>query len=438
MKKTVFIFFSLAMLISCNGLKSIKQVLFNQTPYEGYIESLNKAGLKDSPMAEKWIAAGQRALKDSIVIALPFTESGFFQAAEPQANAYSFFVHEGQRLNIKGESRTVKRSNLFVDLFIRDNNQWKPLAHADSTFALTYEFTKNQYCLLRIQPELLINLYYSITITLDPVLINPVSKASNQSIGSFYNDSRDNGKRKHEGLDIFAAKGTPVIAPANGFIYNVGTNTLGGKVVWMNDLKRGQTYYFAHLDSQLVHTGNKVKQGDTLGLVGNTGNAKYTPSHLHFGIYQNGSKDPIYYVRTSPPIKSASIDTLFKSTAYKVTAKEIHLRTGPNIKNSVTKILSKDTYLKPIAQSADWYRVSLADKQQGYVYKKEVKPADKGKKLILKQNDTLWSGVGTKGYPVAYMNEAGKLERLAKYDDYWYVKTEGNQTGWMKAIKEIN
>lgn len=130
-----------------------------------------------------------------------------------------------------------------------------------------------------------------------PVLMNPVVGATKKSIISFYGDARDNG-RKHEGIDIVAPKGTIVIAPAEGQITEVGYNILGGKVIWMKDTKAKRAYYFAHLDSQIVTKGMIVKRGDTLGTVGNTGNARRTRSHLHFGIYKKDGRTPVEYIRT--------------------------------------------------------------------------------------------------------------------------------------------
>jgi len=130
-----------------------------------------------------------------------------------------------------------------------------------------------------------------------PLTISPVVGATKKSIISFYGDARSGGRR-HEGIDIVAPKGTIVVAPSEGEITEVGYNSLGGKVIWMKDSKQKRAYYFAHLDSQIVKKGMIVKQGDTLGTVGNTGNARRTRSHLHFGIYRKDGRTPVDYIRT--------------------------------------------------------------------------------------------------------------------------------------------
>jgi murein DD-endopeptidase MepM/ murein hydrolase activator NlpD len=98
-------------------------------------------------------------------------------------------------------------------------------------------------------------------------------------------------------VDIFARRGTPVLAAGSGIVTRVGTNGLGGKVVWIARPTRGEAHYYAHLDRQLVTVGTRVQEGDVIGFVGNTGNARFTPPHLHFGIYTSGGAvDPLPYI----------------------------------------------------------------------------------------------------------------------------------------------
>jgi murein DD-endopeptidase MepM/ murein hydrolase activator NlpD len=95
--------------------------------------------------------------------------------------------------------------------------------------------------------------------------------------------------RKHEGIDIFARRGTRVVSATAGQVIKVGHNRLGGKVVWIAG-EGMSLYYYAHLDhfEPGLVVGDRVARGTVLGYVGNTGNAKTTPPHLHFGIYPAG------------------------------------------------------------------------------------------------------------------------------------------------------
>ncbi|MEO6584615.1 MAG: M23 family metallopeptidase [Ferruginibacter sp.] len=125
------------------------------------------------------------------------------------------------------------------------------------------------------------------------------------NIGSLWGDERDGGRRRHEGIDIFAAKGTPLVAISDGIIKLISDDELGGKTVTLQPNDYEWEAYYAHLDKQYVVNGQYVKKGQLIGTVGNTGNARTTPSHLHFGIYTtNGAIDPLPYVKTSPKISS--------------------------------------------------------------------------------------------------------------------------------------
>jgi murein DD-endopeptidase MepM/ murein hydrolase activator NlpD len=90
----------------------------------------------------------------------------------------------------------------------------------------------------------------------------------------------------HHGDDIFAPLGAPVLACASGVVFSVGWNPIGGNRLWLRD-GQGNLFYYAHLSAftPLAVNGNKVKAGDVLGFVGNTGDARGTPYHLHFEIH---------------------------------------------------------------------------------------------------------------------------------------------------------
>ena len=90
----------------------------------------------------------------------------------------------------------------------------------------------------------------------------------------------------HHGQDIFAALGAPVLAVTDGTVYSVGWNRVGGNRLWLRD-RAGNEFYYAHLAafSPLAVDGGRVRAGDVVGFVGNTGDAETTPYHLHFEIH---------------------------------------------------------------------------------------------------------------------------------------------------------
>jgi murein DD-endopeptidase MepM/ murein hydrolase activator NlpD len=90
----------------------------------------------------------------------------------------------------------------------------------------------------------------------------------------------------HHGNDIFAPVGAPVLAVAEGTLFLVGWNTIGGNRLWLRDMQ-GNEFYYAHLSafSPLAKEGQHVEAGDVIGFVGATGDAVGTPPHLHFEIH---------------------------------------------------------------------------------------------------------------------------------------------------------
>ncbi len=90
----------------------------------------------------------------------------------------------------------------------------------------------------------------------------------------------------HHGQDIFAPLGAPVLAAADGTLFSVGWNDIGGLRLWLRDAD-GNEFYYAHLAalSTEARNGVAVKAGDVIGFVGNTGDARTTPYHLHFEIH---------------------------------------------------------------------------------------------------------------------------------------------------------
>ena len=128
----------------------------------------------------------------------------------------------------------------------------------------------------------------------DTRLAMPLEEVRRQSIADTWQAARGEG-RKHEGQDIFATRGTPILSATSGYIYNIGENNLGGQTVSVIG-KGGRVYYYAHLDSYArgIKIGDRVTTRTVLGYVGTTGNAQGTPPHLHFGIYtSSGAINPL-------------------------------------------------------------------------------------------------------------------------------------------------
>lgn len=116
--------------------------------------------------------------------------------------------------------------------------------------------------------------------------------AGNHNFSDTFLAPRMSGTRdahRHQGADVFAAEGTPLVAVERGVVGRVGEVRLGGLRVWLLG-ESGTNYYYAHLSefAEGLEPGQFVEAGAVLGLVGNTGNAVHTPPHVHFQVHLDG------------------------------------------------------------------------------------------------------------------------------------------------------
>lgn len=367
-------------LTSCEIFGPGQGIFTSPSPHEQYARSLKAANLDQTALGTLWIAASERSLRDSLLITLPYRESGYFPAQSPLAVGYRVQAERGDVLSIAvsvqgrtgGDTTGRSKTKVFVDIFELDEKQ-KPSrvlsARADTT-GLRWEVKRSRTHLIRIQPELLRSGRYTLSVTRDPLLAFPVEGRNSKQISSFWGANRDGGRRSHEGVDIFAPRGTPALAAIDGFVSRVGTNSLGGNVVFLSDQSHGINLYYAHLDSFNVVTGKRVKLGDTLGFVGNTGNARTTGPHLHFGIYQSGGRgatDPLPFIRTGlgePKQKLPDADKL-GDTARVVT--NTRLRLTPTNTAETVESLERNQIVRVLGGSGGWLRVRTPHETEGYL-----------------------------------------------------------------------
>jgi hypothetical protein len=261
--------------------------------------------LLETALGREWILAGSTAVDQAVPVAMPFQEEGYLAAESPAAMAYRINVPRGRRLTAEVLLDTEDSTRVFVDLFrvpTDDGDPPRPIISSDSVpGTFVHEPWRQGDFILRLQPELLRGGQYRVVLRLEAQLAFPVDGRSMRAVQSVFGAERDGGARSHDGVDIFAPRGTPVLAAAAGQAYRVGITGLGGKVVWVRDPVRNARLYYAHLDSQHVRNGDRIEIGDTLGFVGNTGNARTTPPHLHFGVYDRGPTDPAPFLWRDDP-----------------------------------------------------------------------------------------------------------------------------------------
>ncbi len=124
----------------------------------------------------------------------------------------------------------------------------------------------------------------------------PVSGIIASHLTDTFEQSRGNGARVHEAIDIMAPHGTPVVATEDGTIAKFFDSVPGGITIYQFDPSASYAYYYAHLDRRAegLAEGQQVKRGQVIGYVGSTGNASAEGPHLHFGIFKLGPEKNWY------------------------------------------------------------------------------------------------------------------------------------------------
>lgn len=285
----------------------IRRLVRAESPHDRYARALAESGLANSALAVDWMAAATAARQAPAAVETPFVRDIAVDAAKPVAAGFALSLKRGQKLDVRVTLTGPAPARVFLDLFAAT----APAANRavisapENSMDLAQEVTETGSYILRVQPELLRGGRMRVAVNTGPSLAFPVAGGTARSVQSAFGDRREAGRRRHEGVDIFAARGTLVLAASSGVVTSVGENRLGGRVVWVLDVSRGLTQYYAHLQDQAVRPGQFVSAGDTLGTVGNTGNARTTPPHLHFGIYApgEGALDPAPFIRPAAPVE---------------------------------------------------------------------------------------------------------------------------------------
>lgn len=365
---------------ACEPMETLRDRFRDMTPREAYEAGLSAAGLTETALGRDWLNAGRRAVANAAAVSLPFQESGFIARELPGAAGYRVDLPRGSSLVLELETAANAEARVFVDLFrLPDDpdDRPRPVFSADTTpLSYVHRPWRAGTYLVRVQPELLRGGAYRVTIKQEAQFAFPVEGRGMRAIGSVFGAPRDGGRRRHHGVDIFAPRGTAVLSAGDGRVASVDVTDLGGKVVWVRDAKRGANFYYAHLDSQDVRRGQEVRTGDTLGRVGNTGNARTTPPHLHFGVYRRGEGpiDPVPFLRPSAerlPVQTADASLL---GARAQVAPGAELRTSPDRGAGVVRELAGDRAVRVMGAAGAWYRVLLGAGESGYVRAGSVAP----------------------------------------------------------------
>ncbi|MGH7357969.1 MAG: peptidoglycan DD-metalloendopeptidase family protein, partial [Candidatus Rokuibacteriota bacterium] len=378
--------------------------------------------------------------KTTLSVTLPYRESGYFAPDEAGAVAYRFEARRGQRLRIDVELESIEPGRLFIDLFRPGPGSDAPEhlgSAAAGTGRLEVDAPHDGIYLARLQPELLRGGRYTLTQHALASLRFPVPGKDGRAITSGFGDGRDGGRREHHGIDIVAPRGTPVVSASDGVVSSVAVTDIGGKVVWVADSARGLTLYYAHLDSQGVSTGARVQAGDPLGIVGNTGNARTTVPHLHFGIYRRGEGpiDPMPFVHEAPAAPPpVPVDTSALGAWRRVAGISTPLTTSPGTRTAAVGELPRHTVVRVQGATASWYRVWLPDGRTGFVAIASTRALDEP---LRTERRAVTSPIRDRPAPGAaaldYVEPDRLVSVLGRFNDYLLVRAGAGKTGWLAS-----
>lgn len=436
----LFIVCYVVILTSCKKEPEVEQRFYPRDSHEVYLKSLQHLGLTNSRLYDKWFAASEDCLDSSVKIKAPFQETFVFNDSEPDAYAYRFDIKRGQKVQLSLFQLEGDTGLVFMDLFrveVDSTNQLFHLASSDTLKnEIILESNKDQSMILRVQSELLHSALYNLNIIVAPSLEFPVSGKDKKAIGSLFGVPRDAGRRIHEGIDIFARRHTPLISVSDGYVSFAGVKegSLGGKVIWVKDTLRDIVVYYAHLEDVYVQEDDLLLRGDTIGTVGNSGNAITTYPHLHFGIYGDGAVDPYPYVvkgRSKPsPIlaKSQKINEVVRIDNPDGSNRNVYSR-------GLNRFLSHNQYAKVVGTTSTYYKVLTAQGELTYVFYDHIEDVKRPlSKITIDRSTALLTSPSDIGVSLKTVSTGERIEILAYAEGYYYCRSADGTEGWISRV----
>lgn len=434
----ITLFFSLLMIYQCKK-EIVPEPYRPSNSHEAYIHALRVANLAHTALARDWILASKQSLEAPVDVRTPFNEAFYTDPSAAFAVSYRFEVQKGQRTEIGVIFQGQRRCRLFMDLFRVEGtsvDEWPLVASAsENRTYMEFEPRLDANYVVRLQPELLRGGRFQVTIRNVASLEFPVLGFDSHSIGSGFGAPRDGGRRRHHGVDIFAPRRTAVIAPAKAFVRRVGESDIGGRYIWLHDEKRALHLYFAHLQTQEVEQGIYVAEGQRIGTVGNTGNARRTPPHLHFGIYSRGEGpiDPYHFIaktNSTPEKIVADLEMLGQWT--RSNSRSTVLRSTASPRSQDVARLGRYSAMMVQGAAGNMYRVRLPDGRIGYVQARSIELAQETLETQQAENLSIVKDAPMEdAIVVEEINAGEEFSILGLFEAFWLVRTDQDRMGWM-------
>ena len=430
-----YILILLIVLLGAAALYFKDQVLLS--PHDSYYSALLRENLKAT--AERWKMEAEESLAAPLPISLPYSERRLLEAdyLQPITFAFDLKVDELIQVNIFPSINT--RAEVFVDVFYVKDAATEPtrigsMAAEEQQLKIAAEHT-GQY-LVRIQPSHAAQGLMDIAITSPLRYGFPVDTERENAVQSFFGGDRDGGARRHEGIDIFAPRGTPVIAAEEGRVSRVGDTPRGGKNVWVRGDNR--SFYYAHLDSITVSPGDHVRRGDVLGTVGNTGNAVTTSPHLHFGIYKfvRGAVDPLPLIGRKKLVDTYAPPLVELAPRWlSINTEKANMRSGPSLKTAIVASLMRAELVQVDSVAGDWLRVTTGKGTKGFIARRLTETPSESI-LSLTENYVAFSLPDDTAPVVGNFSAGDKLPTLGQFGSFAWVKMPGGVYAWAKVAKQ--
>ncbi len=388
-------------------------------------------------MLERWQRAGDEALRNPLPISDRYSEQVHVSADAPFVAVYRIDVDAPRTLQIVSTVARGAEGGLVIDVLRGGASDARPLASFGPTLqnrrwpvptAGTYR--------LRVQSTIGARGGFGFTFAERRVLDFPVATTATDSVRSLFGVDRDGGARQHHGIDIFAARGTSILAAADGLITRVGTSPRGGLHIWHSALDAGGesigSLYYAHLETVNVSPGTRVSRGEVIGAVGNSGNAISTPPHLHFGWYRRfyGPTDPLPMVGNSQAPSPSSLAGHGLPRWLAVAGTVLNRRAGPGTGFEITGTQRAGELVQVAGTSGAWARLIDADGSTSFVASELLAPPEARVTTLSADGDLLTEPVS--GAPqIVSLLVGEQVAVLGTWGGYRLLRSAVGRLGWM-------
>ena len=398
-----------------------------------YIHSL-KSGHQDATLATRWAVAGDHAILMPVSIELPYVEDQSLVGAATNAVVLAFDLTSLQTLEVSVNAGPGAVGGLIVDLLRQTEEGWESLGSIGTAERfLEYVPSEPGRFAVRAQPVFGSMGTFGLALMPRTPLRFPVETDSSRSVLSYFGDARDGGTRTHKGIDIFAPRGTPVVAAADGKVTSVARSPRGGLHVWQESAK-GRLYY-AHLDSAAVQPGT-IRKGDLIGSVGNSGNARTTSPHLHFGVYSERRHpvDPLPLVGTRRPVQPWTLPPGVTPPVLAIDADTLNLRIRPSTGARVLHQLVRNELVMVRATSGSWLRVRTGEGFHGFIHSDYVRPPQFSRGTLA-ADATLYQSPDARSPKMIAIRSGEAIFGAGRFGRFRWIETASGVRGWVWSVE---